>query len=75
MVFAGMATLSAFLVLVLPETNNMKLPDSLQEAQDQDRKIDQQNGPFIEQKTSQTQERNVENSEENHMDYGKKTRL
>lgn len=36
MIFGTMATLSAFLVLVLPETNNMKLPDSLKEAEDQD---------------------------------------
>ncbi|XP_075979723.1 organic cation transporter protein-like [Anticarsia gemmatalis] len=38
MIFGGMAALSGFLVLILPETNNMKLPDSLKEAQDQDRR-------------------------------------
>ncbi|XP_063829913.1 organic cation transporter protein-like [Ostrinia nubilalis] len=36
--FGIMAAISAFLVLTLPETNNLKLPDSLKEAQDQDRK-------------------------------------
>ncbi|CAB3244114.1 unnamed protein product [Arctia plantaginis] len=38
MIFGSMAALSGFLVLLLPETNNMKLPDSLKEAQDQDMK-------------------------------------
>uniref|UniRef100_A0A2H1W2A4 SFRICE_008256 n=1 Tax=Spodoptera frugiperda TaxID=7108 RepID=A0A2H1W2A4_SPOFR len=38
MIFGGMAALSGFLVLTLPETNNLKLPDSLKEAQDQDRR-------------------------------------
>ncbi|XP_013183648.1 organic cation transporter protein isoform X2 [Amyelois transitella] len=38
MLFGIMAGLSAFLVLLLPETNNMKLPDSLREAQEQDTK-------------------------------------
>ncbi|CAH0399569.1 unnamed protein product [Chilo suppressalis] len=38
--FGAMATLSAALVLTLPETNNLKLPDSLKEAQDQDKKRD-----------------------------------
>lgn len=38
MLFGGMAALSGFLVLILPETNNMKLPDSLKEAQDQDKR-------------------------------------
>lgn len=33
-----MAAISGFLVLTLPETNNMKLPDTLEEAQDQDKK-------------------------------------
>lgn len=36
--FGIMAGISAFLVLTLPETNNMKLPDSLKEAQDLDRR-------------------------------------
>lgn len=36
MLFGIMAAISAFLVLTLPETNNLKLPDSLKEAQDQD---------------------------------------
>lgn len=38
MIFGGMAALSGFLVLTLPETNNLKLPDSLSEAEDQDRR-------------------------------------
>ncbi|XP_049871408.1 organic cation transporter protein-like [Pectinophora gossypiella] len=38
MLFGIMAALSGFLVLTLPETNNLKLPDSLKEAQDQDRR-------------------------------------
>lgn len=38
MIFGGMAALSGFLVLTLPETNNLKLPDSLKEAEDQDRR-------------------------------------
>ncbi|KAJ8718335.1 hypothetical protein PYW08_002572 [Mythimna loreyi] len=38
MIFGGMAALSGFLVLTLPETNNLKLPDSLKEAEDQDKK-------------------------------------
>ncbi|KAG6446077.1 organic cation transporter protein [Manduca sexta] len=38
MLFGCMAALSGFLVLTLPETNNLKLPDSLKEAQEQDRK-------------------------------------
>lgn len=33
-----MATLSGFLVMTLPETNNQKLPDSLKEAKEQDRR-------------------------------------
>ncbi|XP_013174195.1 PREDICTED: organic cation transporter protein-like [Papilio xuthus] len=36
--FGCMATLSGFLVLTLPETNNQKLPDSLKEAKEQDRR-------------------------------------
>lgn len=40
MIFGGMAALSGFLVLTLPETNNLKLPDSLKEAEDQDRRYD-----------------------------------
>ncbi|XP_063627410.1 organic cation transporter protein-like [Cydia splendana] len=36
--FGVMAAMSGLLVLTLPETNNLKLPDSLKEAQDQDRK-------------------------------------
>ncbi|XP_053611619.1 organic cation transporter protein-like isoform X2 [Plodia interpunctella] len=38
MLFGIMAGLSAFFVLLLPETNNMKLPDSLREAQEQDKR-------------------------------------
>ncbi|KAJ8714425.1 hypothetical protein PYW07_002650 [Mythimna separata] len=38
MIFGGMAALSGFLVLTLPETNNLKLPDSLREAEDQDKR-------------------------------------
>ncbi|KAI5651507.1 major facilitator superfamily domain-containing protein [Phthorimaea operculella] len=41
MLFGTMAALSGFLVLTLPETNNMKLPDSLKEAQEQDRRPQQ----------------------------------
>lgn len=33
-----MSTMSGVLVLTLPETNNQKLPDSLKEAQAQDRR-------------------------------------
>lgn len=33
-----MATISGFLVMTLPETNNQKLPDSLKEAQEQDKR-------------------------------------
>lgn len=36
--FGVMAAISGFLVLTLPETLNTKLPDTLQEAQDQDKK-------------------------------------
>ncbi|CAH2049547.1 unnamed protein product, partial [Iphiclides podalirius] len=36
--FGCMAAISGFLVLTLPETNNQKLPDSLKEAQEQDRR-------------------------------------
>ncbi|XP_041980414.1 organic cation transporter protein-like [Aricia agestis] len=38
LVFGVMAAMSGFLVLTLPETNNQKLPDSLKEAQDLDRR-------------------------------------
>lgn len=38
MIFGGMAAISGFLVLTLPETNNLKLPDSLKDAQDQDKR-------------------------------------
>ncbi|KAI8434009.1 hypothetical protein MSG28_012160 [Choristoneura fumiferana] len=38
MVFGIMASLSGVLVLTLPETNNLKLPDSLKDAQDLDKK-------------------------------------
>ncbi|KAJ0175270.1 hypothetical protein K1T71_009411 [Dendrolimus kikuchii] len=38
MLFGGVAIVAGFLVLTLPETNNMKLPDSLKEAEDQDKK-------------------------------------
>lgn len=76
MVFAGMATLSGFLVLVLPETNNTKLPDSLKEAQEQDKRTDEQtSSQKTEQKTSQTQENILEGSEEGTLDLSKKTRL
>lgn len=40
MIFGTMAAISGFLVLTLPETNNLKLPDSLKEAQDQDKRQD-----------------------------------
>ncbi|CAG5059236.1 unnamed protein product [Parnassius apollo] len=36
--FGCMAAISGFLVLTLPETNNQKLPDSLKEAQEQDKR-------------------------------------
>ncbi|CAH0587915.1 unnamed protein product [Chrysodeixis includens] len=42
MIFGTMAAISGFLVLTLPETNNLKLPDSLKEAQDQDKRQDQE---------------------------------
>ncbi|CAG9566351.1 unnamed protein product [Danaus chrysippus] len=42
LVFGIMSAMSGLLVLTLPETNKQKLPDSLKEAQDQDRKIDSQ---------------------------------
>ncbi|XP_023943090.1 organic cation transporter protein [Bicyclus anynana] len=38
LLFGVMSAMSGFLVLTLPETNNQKLPDSLKDAQDQDRK-------------------------------------
>lgn len=40
-----MAAISGFLVLTLSETNNMKLPDSLKEAHDQDRKREERRKP------------------------------
>ncbi|KAJ2949594.1 hypothetical protein O0L34_g15514 [Tuta absoluta] len=51
MIFGTMAALSGFLVLTLPETNNMKLPDSLKEAQDQDRRPVQVTDESAEDKT------------------------
>ncbi|KAM3958394.1 organic cation transporter protein [Aphomia sociella] len=50
--FGVMAALSAFLVLTLPETNNMKLPDSLKEAQDQDKPQQNVEDKMTETKTS-----------------------
>ncbi|XP_045450287.1 organic cation transporter protein-like [Melitaea cinxia] len=38
LVFGIMSTISGFLVMTLPETNNQKLPDSLKEAQEQDKR-------------------------------------
>ncbi|XP_034833127.1 organic cation transporter protein-like [Maniola hyperantus] len=38
LIFGIMSALSGFLVMTLPETNNQKLPDSLKEAQDQDKR-------------------------------------
>ncbi|XP_046966874.1 organic cation transporter protein-like [Vanessa cardui] len=42
LVFGVMSALSGLLVLTLPETNNQKLPDSLKEAQEQDRHRDKE---------------------------------
>ncbi|XP_059062086.1 organic cation transporter protein-like [Achroia grisella] len=50
--FGVMAGLSAFLVLTLPETNNMKLPDSLKEAQDQEKTAQNNEAKNTETKTS-----------------------
>lgn len=32
-IFAGMALISSMLVLMLPETRNMRLPDTIEEAE------------------------------------------
>ncbi|XP_064073029.1 organic cation transporter protein-like [Vanessa tameamea] len=42
LVFGVMSALSGILVLTLPETNNQKLPDSLKEAQEQDKHRDRE---------------------------------
>lgn len=39
--FGSTAAVSGFLVLTLPETNNLKLPDSLREAAEQDKRTDE----------------------------------
>lgn len=51
LVFGIMSAMSGLLVLTLPETNKQKLPDSLKEAQDQDRKIDAHENETVENKT------------------------